>query len=354
VDYADVAEAGWPAPRETAYGTDDRFVALGRSLFVTGAGAAPRVRFHLPEGWTVAVPWSRAGDGAYEPGSTEALVENLVSVGRDAPMRVEAGGFAVDVVAFGHWTPVAGDVEAALQATLRDFVRRMAHEAEGGYLVALLPAVERGGEAFRDSFALNWNEAPSAGNRADWANTIAHELFHAWNGTRMRGADYAATQWFQEGFTEYMANTTLHATGQVDDAGHHARIARHIDNYARLETPLDTPGTRKGPPLYSGGALVAYAWDAMIREATGGERSVDDVMRALWRRTGGGAEPYAWADIQAALAEVAPGDWAGFHARHIAGTEPLPIDATLRAMGLRRSAHPDGTTAVTASPGAPD
>lgn len=107
------------------------------------------------------------------------------------------------------------------------------YDGDGSYLVELLPAVERGGEVFRDSFALNWNEAPTAANRADWGNIIAHELFHFWNGTRLRGADYVATQWFQEGFTEYMANTTQLATGQVTADQFHARLAKHVDNYRK-------------------------------------------------------------------------------------------------------------------------
>jgi predicted metalloprotease with PDZ domain len=39
--------------------------------------------------------------------------------------------------------------------------------------------------------------------------SIAHELFHSWNGHRIAPADYASPQWLSEGFTEYFANLAL-------------------------------------------------------------------------------------------------------------------------------------------------
>ena len=143
--------------------------------------------------------------------------------------------------------------------------------------------------------------------------------FHYWNGWRLRGADYPSSQWFQEGFTEYAANLALVSGGLDTPEAFHARLAAHVTKYRKLATPLDAPGTRKGPPLYSGGALVAFIWDTRIREATGGTRGFGDLMRAVMRQTEGGARPYAWADIEGALDSVAPGDWKAFEQRYIHG-----------------------------------
>jgi predicted metalloprotease with PDZ domain len=131
--------------------------------------------------------------------------------------------------------------------------------------------------------------------------------------------------WFHEGFTEYAANRAMLAGGLIDEAAWRAKLAAHVDKYGKLATPLDAPGGHKGPPLYSGGALVAFCWDTKIREESGGQRDIGDFMRALWRRTDAGARPYTWSDIAAALAETAPGDWDDFERRFIHGTEPLPL-----------------------------
>jgi predicted metalloprotease with PDZ domain len=208
---------------------------------------------------------------------------------------------------------------------------------------------ETGGEAYRQSFAYS-HENPSAENRRVWANTVAHELFHYWNGSRLRGQDYSSTQWFQEGFTEYVANLTL-LVGRIFGPDEFlGKLSTHVANYGRLTTSLEGIGNRKGPPLYSAGALVAFSFDAMIRASTQGKSSLGTFFRRLWLKTGEGAEKYAWADIQAALDAVAPGNWAEYHARFIRGQERLPLADAFRLAGLQLELPPAGSPRVSPSP----
>ena len=134
--------------------------------------------------------------------------------------------------------------------------------------------------------------------------------------------------------------------------GFYARLAAHVTNYRQLTTALESPGTRKGPPLYSGGALVAFLWDTKIREATHGQRGVGDLLRALLDNTGNRPRPYAWSDIQAALECVAPGDWAEFHRRYPHGTEPLPLTEALTRVGLHMAEGDGGTVRIEPDPSA--
>jgi predicted metalloprotease with PDZ domain len=92
----------------------------------------------------------------------------------------------------------------------------------------------------------------------------------------------------------------------------------------------------------------------LIREATHGERGIGDVLRALLRDTEGGARPYAWPDIQAALEGMAPGDWAEFQRRYIHGTEPLPLADAFARVGLRMSQGDDGAIRIEPDPAAPE
>ncbi|HET9225376.1 MAG TPA: hypothetical protein VFR31_01800 [Thermoanaerobaculia bacterium] len=321
VDYKPLAVRGWPAAREAAFADADHFVFLGRSLFLTTPqSSTATVKFDLPKGWIPVAPWE---SGKATP---KDLTDNLLVFSRTEPDVLTAGGFRLLVTTMGHWNAMRPEIRGALGPVVQQLVKLMGHDEPASYSVVLLPILDRGGEAFRNSFAMSLDEAPSRANLANWGNTIAHEVFHYWNGSRMQGADYATSQWFQEGFTEYAANVSLVRAGVIDADGFRKKLSDHVANYRQLTTTLEGGGTRKGPPLYSAGALVAFSWDVMIREATGGKRNFGDFLRELWRRTDQGRKPWEWSDIQAALEATAPLDWQAFYSAHIRGDKPLPLD----------------------------
>jgi len=80
---------------------------------------------------------------------------------------------------------------------------------------------------------------------------------------------------------------------------------------------------------------VAFTWDVRIRKETNGTRDLGDFFRALLKRTDGGTRGYAWPDLEAALQEVAPGDWAAFHGASIHGRGPIPVEEALADIGQR-------------------
>jgi predicted metalloprotease with PDZ domain len=341
IDYAPLAKLGWPAPRESVYADDEAIVLAGRSLFVsTPTQTTSRVRVEAPSGWHVATPWQRdaANNATYRVESVDGLVDNLFALSKAKPGHVVAGRFGVGIVAIGSWQAVRDDVARIVDPIAKIYVRMMPVNTDQAYLIVLLPQHEHGGESFRNSFAMNFDAVPSHDNRADWGNTLAHEIFHYWNGWRLRGADYMATQWFQEGFTEYMANKALLAAGLITPDEFLRKLAKHFDDYKRLATPLDAPGSHKGPPLYGGGALVAFCWDVQLREASSGHPDLRDVFAALWKATDRGAKEYDWNMIRDALVALAKYDWTDFHTRYIAGREPVPVDEALRTLGLKRTA----------------
>jgi len=353
VDYSALASRGWPAPRESAFADANDFVIAGRSLFITTPeSGSSRVTFVLPRGWRAVTPWE-GSSGAFTAKSPQDLAENLVVLTRSAPDEVTAGNFRLRVASMGHWRPVRPEVRQALGALIQRFVRLMDFKERESYLVVLLPVVESGGEAFRRSFALTVDTPPSRANRSAWGNTVGHEIFHFWNGWRLHGADYATSQWFQEGFTEYVANVSMAGAGLIGPDDLLRKLSEHVRNSRKLTTALEAGGTHKGPPLYSGGALVAFSWDVLIRNATHGQRNLGDFLRALWRRTEGGRRAYEWRDIQAALETTAPGDWEAFHRAHIRGSDPLPLQEILQLAGLRLARVDDGSPLVEPDPAAP-
>ena len=341
LDLAALQAAGWPAPREAAFADSTTLTSVGRLLFVfTSATTSAVVRARTPPGWRMVTPWARSGTAHAR--SVAELTENMIAFSRGPVVRTEAAGFKVAVVPLGDWANRRSEVKDVVASFVRQYVSWLRFRGEDRYVVVLLPVRDRGAESFRQSFALTVPESPTSASRGAWGNMIAHELFHYWNGWRLRGADYAASQWFQEGFTEYAANLAMVRSGLENGPEFRARLGVHMDRAATLATSLEAPGTHKGPPLYSGGALIAFAMDVMIRDATHDRMELGDVLVALWRDTRGGQRAWNWPMLKQALDTTAPLDWQAFHDAHIAGRTPVPMTALLAKLGQRAEPGTDG------------
>ena len=334
VDLGLFARAGWSSPLESAVVDDGVLAVSGRALFITGSDGPAEVQYVLPPGWRSVMPWNLTAGERYRVDSRTRLQDNMLAFSKRPPLIVGSAGFRLQVVPMGHWRPLEAPIRDALQRIVRRETAWVGWRGEDRFNVILTPVADSGGEAYHQSLAMCF-AAPTVANRPDWANFLAHEIFHYWNGSRLRGADYPSSQWFQEGFTEYTANLTLLAGRIAPPAWFLGKLTGHVANAARLETTLENIGTRKGPPLYSSGALVAFAFDTAIRRASGGKRNLGDFFRNLWRATDGAAKPYAWADIRLALEATAAGDWQSFYERHIKGPEKLPLARVFADAGLK-------------------
>jgi len=335
VDLGLFAAAGWSSPLESVVAEDGALSVIGRALFITAEQPQPaEVAFAMPAGWRAVMPWSNSLGGArYRVPEGAGLVDNMLVFSRTAPAIARAAGFTLQITAMGHWKPLTALVRDSLSRIIAAETRLMGWTKRETYNVVLVPTEDTGGEAYRQSFAYCF-AAPTADNRADWANTLAHEIFHYWNYARLKGADYASSQWFQEGFTEYAANLVLLSGKVAPPQAFLDKLGKHIETAAKLTTTLENIGTHKGPPLYSAGALVAFSWDVAIRRHWGGRKNIGDFFRALMTVTGDGAKPYAWEDILAALTATVPGDWQAFYDAHIRGAASLPIGPSLEEAGL--------------------
>jgi predicted metalloprotease with PDZ domain len=186
----------------------------------------------------------------------------------------------------------------------------------------------------------------------------AHEFVHAWNVKRMRPAglgpfDYTKESpthnlYVAEGFTTYYGNLVaarggaitreeyfkILAEALVTDRGNPGIRAKSLEGHSWdwwLPTTIPYLTYRTN---YTRGALVALVLDVEIRAATEGKRSLDDVMRALYRRTGTRATGYTDAELRESLvADGAPGLDARLNAM-VQTPGALDVVAALAVMGL--------------------
>jgi predicted metalloprotease with PDZ domain len=154
-----------------------------------------------------------------------------------------------------------------------------------------------------------WTFTPDSEYRR-FLEMLAHELFHIYNVKRIRPSsmmtydyvteNYSTLLWFAEGLTSYYDRLLLRRAGLIHDDEYLQLIAGEIQRLestpGRLVQTLeeasfdswikyyqtDENSHNTTISYYGKGGLVGMVLDLSIRSATNGERSLDDVFRALW------------------------------------------------------------------------
>ena len=187
------------------------------------------------------------------------------------------------------------------------------------------------------------------------ASITAHEIFHAWNVKRLRPADmvpYRYDQpeptvwlWVSEGITDYYADLTIVRGGIIGvdqflrvTAG---KIGSVADNppTALEDASLSTwihPTDGSQYIYYQKGSLAGFLLDIMIRDASDNQRSLDDVMRELYRSTYKAGRGFTGADWWRTVSKAAGGQsFTEFAAKYVDGREPYPWGQVLPLAGIR-------------------
>lgn len=198
---------------------------------------------------------------------------------------------------------------------------------------------------------------------------VAHEFFHLWNGKRIRPKvlgpfDYihpprTRNLWFVEGVTEYYANVSLRRAGLMDEQKFLQHWATAIywyqQNPARLKVTAEESSLRVweasnstgygGLSYYQKGELIGLCLDLKIRHVTRNRRSLDDVMRELFRRTRPPGPGYEEDEIREVLNQVAGQDLSAFYNLLARSTQEMPFAECLGYAGLdiQGRVRPDAT-----------
>ncbi len=185
-------------------------------------------------------------------------------------------------------------------------------------------------------------------------SVYAHEIFHAWNVKRLRPADlwpyqYAREQptpwlWVSEGITDYYADLSELRAGVIDSVGFFeltaAKIAE-VGNAAPVALSDASLSTWVHPIAdndiyYPKGSLAGFMLDIMIRDASDNHRSLDDVMRQLYRQDYAAGKGFTADDWWTAVSSAAGGkSFADFNARYVDGRDSYPWASILPLAGLR-------------------
>ncbi len=140
----------------------------------------------------------------------------------------------------------------------------------------------------------------------------SHEYFHAWNIKRIKPAafvpydltreNHTRLLWAFEGFTSYYDDLLATRAGLLSEPQYLAGLAKTLTTVTQRSSRLkqsvadssydawikyyrqDENAPNSVVSYYAKGALVGLALDLTIRAQTKGKRSLDDVMRLLWKQ----------------------------------------------------------------------
>jgi predicted metalloprotease with PDZ domain len=351
----------------------------GAPTFLTLADSPARpheVILRPAAGWRrsfTGLPSIGGGEHRYRAPDFDTLVDSPILLGNPAVYEFTVDGKPHYVVNEGEsgifdGARAARDFEAIVQEQRR-FWGQLPYDK---YVLLNLITEASGGLEHRNSTVLMTSRWATRTRRPylSWLELGSHELFHVWNVKRLRPVElgpfdyenevHTRSLWMAEGVTDYLAELLVHR------AGLSAR-EEYLDSLsAKIEELQTTPGREvqsaelasfdawiryyrpdeNSPNVsisyYTKGAVVAFLLDAKIRKATGGTKSLDDVMRAAYAKYSG-PRGFTPDEFRRVAEEVSGTSLRAFWASAIEGTSELDYTDALETFGLRFRAAPGAT-----------
>ncbi|KMN76749.1 M61 family metallopeptidase [Chromobacterium alkanivorans] len=320
----------------------------------------------------------KTGFGGYQAASYDELIDHPVELGAFERVSFKACGVPHEFVVSGRFRAdlkrLARDAKKICEYQIKLFGEPAPFER---YVFMLFVGKDvYGGLEHRASTALvaNRDDLPQQGveeigdGYLKLLGLISHEYFHSWNVKRMKPAaftpydlnqeGYTRLLWAFEGITSYYDDLSLVRCGLIDEKRYLGLLAETISGVergaGRLKQTLeqssfeawtkyyrqDENSPNSIVSYYTKGALAALALDLTIRRDSQGRQSLDDVMRALWRKwldDGKGLAEDEWES----QAQAATGlDLKAFFERALRGVEPLPLAELLAGQGVELRFEP--------------
>ena len=347
----------------------DFAILQGPATFITRLDALSRpheVRLILPAAWKQSVTGMPSiGPHHYRAADYDVLVDSPILAGNPLIQRFEGGGKEHLIVNAGDhqlWDAekAVGDVKKIVEEHLRLW-GQLPYDR---YVFFNLIVDAGGGLEHRNSTVMMVRPLGTRTRKTfvRWLGLVSHEFFHTWNVKRLRPAalgpfDYenevhTTDLWIAEGFTSYYDDLILVRSGVITQKEYLERLSTVIETVqttpGRLAQPVDLASfdawirhyrrDENSPNValsyYDKGASIAFALDGMIRSATNGQRSLDDVMRLAYQRHAG-PRGYTSEQFEEVVAEIGGKNLGEWLRRVTATTEELDYRPAMQWLGLR-------------------
>jgi predicted metalloprotease with PDZ domain len=330
----------------------------------------------LPDGWQFATALeaqSTVGSSAtFRPVSLEILVDSPVFAGRHVK-RVELDASVSVPVRLNVFADRADLLEAKPEhldahRALVTQAYKLFNSYHYNHYDFLLAVTDRMGGIGLEHHRSSENVTPPTyftewDKNADTRELLPHEYAHSWNGKFRRPADLWTANynvpmrdsllWVYEGQTQYWGRVLAARAGlwskqqALDALADVAAVYSHRAGreWKSLQDTTNDPITagrraipwrswQRSEDYYSEGELVWLDADTLIRERSGGQKSLDDFASAFFGIDNGkwtSSESYALDDVVRTLNELEPYDWADFlQTRLESHDSEAPLDGIAR------------------------
>lgn len=370
----------------------------GTSVFLRAAGhegLPHQVDIQRPlepaaKGWRVATAMRelgarRYGFGTYIAADYDELIDHPVEMGEFELASFNAYGVPHDIVITGRvpnldMARLQADLKAICEAQIAFFEPQTQRAPMERYVFMTMAVGDGyGGLEHRASTALicaradlpctaSAKSAEPGEGYLRFLGLCSHEYFHTWNVKRIKPAvfapydlqteNYTPLLWLFEGFTSYYDDLMLVRAGIIGEATYLKLQAKTIGGVLRgtgrtkqsvADSSFDAWSKyyrqdENSPnaiiSYYTKGSLIALAFDLTIRAKTGGAKSLDNVMLALWERFGrdfyaGAARGVTEAEVEAIFDEVSGARLRTLFERWVRGLEDLPLAKLYAPFGVK-------------------
>ncbi len=323
---------------------------ITKGLFIFPEGAADRrtqVVFEVPAHWQISTPWISDPNrpNTFHVANIGSLSNNLLMLGHHQQKRIRHDDMSITFAI----TPELSHRSELFINTLKDILPVykdvFGELPETNYLICTSKNAFEDGEAFYNSFHQMFVDQDLSSRKIVWANVLAHEMFHYWNGTNfLVGEDIPGHYWFSEGFTEYYSNLALVRAGIITPDEFLSKLAFQFSRYytAKFLFPPPRPslvdaGYQKGRNwglIYGGGSTIAFVLDIEIRKVTNGEKTLDDLMKYLYMTYGKPKKLITQEDLVQSFNEITGKNFQTFFDQYIFGNEIVPLLEACKTAGL--------------------
>lgn len=341
----------------------------GAATFLTRADALSR-----PHEVEIAVPpqWKQSLSGMSSPSANhfhaadfDELVDSPIAVGNPSLHEFEVGGKKNVLANIGDlelWDGErsARDVKKIVEQNLKLW----------GFLpydryVFFNFVVNSGGGLEHKTSTVMMTRTDATRTRASyrrWLGLVSHEYFHAWNVKRLRPIalgpfnydqeNYTPNLWVSEGFTSYYGDVVLKRAGLITEKEYLDGLSNAIEELqttpGRLSQPVNTASydswirlyhrDENSPNVsisyYTKGEVLGFLLDARLRAASGGQWTLDDIMRAAYQRYSG-ARGFKPEEFEAVVSEIGGKEMGAWLHRMTSTTEELDYKPALAWYGLK-------------------
>lgn len=192
---------------------------------------------------------------------------------------------------------------------------------------------------------------------------VAHEYFHLWNVKRLRphplgpfdysSENYTPLLWLAEGFTAYYDDLITYRSGfyteneylnslassmsyctNIRGGSYQSLAEASTEAWIKFYRPHEN-SSNTSVSYYTKGAVVGALLDMKIIQASAGQKSLDDVLKAMYELYYKKLNRAYTEQEFIGMAEKVSGiPLQAFFTRFVNGTDPLPLDTVLKPMGL--------------------